>query len=105
MSESFPAAGHSYEARFGDLAFRLDFDDDGQHLTFRGIGSASAEPDQRVACTAIALREGLYLVHWQEAGGSTVTHVEDFARETVHTRITSPDGKFLALTGTLKRIP
>lgn len=27
---------------------------------------------------AVELREGLYLITWQEADGSTVTHVDDF---------------------------
>jgi len=104
--QTFPAVGRSFEARFGDLAFRLDFDPDGRHLTFSAVGEQQTVSDgesghQRVAYTAVRLREDLFLVHWQEAGGTTVTHVEDFAERRVHTNITTPDNDFLNLSGTL----
>ena len=104
--QPFPAVGRAFEARFGDLAFRLDFDADGRTLTFTAVGeqqtvSEGEASNQSVTYTAVPLREDLFLVHWQEAGGTTVTHVEDFAERRVHTNITTPDNDFLNLSGTL----
>lgn len=105
-SHDFPAVGRSFEARFGDLAFRLDFDPDGRSLHFSAIGaqqtvSEDESGSQTVQYIAVGLREDLFLVFWQEAAGTTVTHVEDFAQQRVHSNITSPDGSFLNLSGSL----
>lgn len=106
MSDTiFPAPGHSWAAHFGDLAFRLDFDSDGRKLAFAAIGTEqAAEGNQTVEYTAVPLREGLFLVYWQEAGGTTVSHVEDFAEGRVHTNITSPDGTFFNASGSWEQL-
>lgn len=106
-SESrYPASGHIYEVRFGDLAYRLDFNADGQHMTFSSIGTSQpvAEPTVTVRYTAVGIRPDVFMVYWTEPDGSTVVHVEDFERETVHTNITLPNHTFLNFTGSLKRV-
>lgn len=103
MNTPLPSVGHAYEVRFGETVFRLDFDTDARHLTFSSLGEAiSNEPDQTVEYTAVPLRDGLFLVYWQEATGTTVTHVQDYAQGLVHTNITGTDDSFFNSTGTLK---
>jgi len=94
-TETFPAIGHVYEARFGDLAFHLQFDADG------GTNFAKAEA---VRYRAMGIRPDVFMVTWTEADGTTVTHVEDFENGIVHTNITRPDLSFLNLSGSWTRL-
>ncbi|MDP1617564.1 nuclear transport factor 2 family protein [Phenylobacterium sp.] len=43
--------------------------------------------------------DSLFLVSWQEQSGATVTHIQDFDREVIHSHATLPDGRFLRMTG------
>jgi predicted SnoaL-like aldol condensation-catalyzing enzyme len=45
------------------------------------------------------LGAGLFAVSWQERSGATVTHVQDFDREFVHSHATLPDGRFMRMAG------
>jgi hypothetical protein len=105
----FPAAGHIYEANFNDglIVVHLEFDADGRAMTFTDAGSKmpGMKPSETVRYTATEIRPLVYLVHWQEQDRMTVTHLEDFERGVVHSRITAPTGDFFALSGTLKKIP
>jgi len=51
----FPAPGNTYEARFGDLAFRLAFDGDGKTLTFAPLDQPHTS--ESVTYTAVPIRE------------------------------------------------
>lgn len=105
-ASTYPAPGHVYEARFGNLAYRLDFHQNGQDMTFSTIGEGPpvAEAVQTVRYTAIAIRPGVFMVYWSEKDGSTVVHVEDFDNDTLQSNITLPDHRFLNLSGTFSRI-
>lgn len=48
----------------------------------------------------IPLGNSLFAVSWQERDGATVTNVQDYDRESVHSFATLPDGRFLRMTGT-----
>lgn len=108
MSESklYPAVGHVFEARFGDLAYHLDFQPDGRTMTFSSVGKAIpvAQPKVTVNYSAVPIAPDVFMVYWTEPDGSTVTHVEDFAHGKVHTNITLPDHRFLNYTGSFTRI-
>jgi len=107
---TFPAAGHVYEANFNEglIVVRLDFDADGQSMTFTDAGSKmpGMKPSETVRYIATEIRPLVYLVHWQEADKMTVTHLEDFERGVVHSRITATatTGEFFALAGALRRL-
>lgn len=103
----YPAIGRTYEARFGDLAYRLKFDADGETMTFTSIGDDApvAEAVVTVRYTAMFIRPGVFMVYWTEPDGSTVVHVEDFENDAVHTNITLPDRTFLNLAGTFRQLP
>jgi predicted SnoaL-like aldol condensation-catalyzing enzyme len=105
-ASTYPAPGHVYEARFGNLAYRLDFHPNGHEMTFSTIGDGPpvAEAVQTVRYTAVPIRPGVFMVYWSEKDGSTVVHVEDLENDTVHTNITLPDRRFLNLSGGFKRV-
>ena len=102
----FPAIGHMYEVRFGETVFTLDFDADGRSMTFKKIGANDPRllDGETIAYTAVPIRPGVFVVHWQEKNGTTVTHVEDFDNGIVHVNITQPDKVFINLSGTSKRL-
>ncbi len=102
----YPATGHVYEARFGDLAYHLDFQPDGRTMTFASVGEAAPVADAKVTVQykALEIAPEVYMVTWSEPDGSTVTHIEDFAKSIVHTNITLPDHQFLNYTGTFKLV-
>ncbi|MDO5631346.1 MAG: hypothetical protein Q4G22_05845 [Paracoccus sp. (in: a-proteobacteria)] len=107
MSASeYPAVGHVYEARFGDLAYHLDFQSDGRTMTFSSVGEAAPVADAQVTVQykALEVAPDVFMVIWTEPDGSTVTHVEDCANAVVHTNIILPDHQFLNYTGTFKLV-
>lgn len=101
----YPAAGHIYKADFGDPVFRVAFNEDGK--TFRWAPFAAEDFDAAAKTEtyqATYIRPGVYMVTWREADGLTVTHVEDFENDTLHSSITLPDRTFLNLTGSWTRL-
>lgn len=100
----FPAPGFTYEARFGELAFHLQFDVDGKTMRLASVGAADFATAESVTYRVLTIRPGVFLVTWTEADKTTVTHVEDFENGVVHTNITKPDHSFLNLTGSWNRV-
>ena len=89
-----PATGHTYRVDFGgDYRFDIDFGPNYQ-MTFTRLAEPNAGAQQTVHYTYRALREGLYMVYWQEQDKTTVVHVEDFVNHIVYSNITRPDGTF-----------
>ncbi|MEN9476155.1 MAG: hypothetical protein RLZZ300_296 [Pseudomonadota bacterium] len=103
-TEKFPAIGHIYEAGFGELAFRLQFDADGATMRFTQADAPDFSGAQAVTYRALAIRPGVFMVTWTEADKTTVTHVEDFESGVVHTNITGPNLNFLNLSGSWKKV-
>jgi hypothetical protein len=105
-TEAYPPIGQVWEVRFGDQAFHLDFAANGREMTYThvGDGEAVAVPQATVHYTAVPIRPGVFMVHWIEPDGATVTHVEDFENGVVHTNITLTDLKFLNLSGPMRRV-
>jgi len=50
------------------------------------------------------IRDGLYLVTWQESDKTTVVHLEDFKNMTIITNITGPDSSFQSFHGKMTQI-
>lgn len=104
QAEAFPAVGHEYRVDFGNgNAFSLAFQSDKQmkftKLEEPGIGQA-----ETVQFTQRKIRDGVYLVYWQEASKTTVVHVEDFVEGMVYTNITTPDGTFYNSSSRLTKL-
>jgi hypothetical protein len=82
----FPAVGHVYEANFGSWVHYLHFE------------------SETVQIEVTLIRQGIFMVSWQEADQTTVVHVEDYENGIVHTNVTKPRGGFLRNSGTLKKV-
>lgn len=103
-TDVFPATGHVYRVDFGSgNAFDIDFTSD-HSMTFTKRQPPSRGQVETIRFDHRRIREGLYLVRWQEADRTTVVHLEDFARERVYTHITRPDGSFFSGESPLTRV-
>ncbi len=103
-SGDFPATGHTYRVDFGGgNAFDIDFASD-RHMTFTKLQPPAQGQVETIRFDHRRIREGLYLVRWQEADKTTVVHLEDFARGRVYTHITRPDGRFFTGESALTRV-
>lgn len=49
----------------------------------------------------IPLGNSLFAVSWQEKSGATVTNIQDYDRDLIHSFATLPDGRFMRMTGTV----
>lgn len=54
---------------------------------------------EAVDIDVMPIGDSVFLVSWQEQSGATVTHVQDFDRGVIHSRVTLPDGRLLRMTG------
>jgi hypothetical protein len=62
-----------------------------------GIGFADT-----VDYEAVAIRDGLVVLSWQEHIGSTIVHVLDFISGKAYTAVTPAKGGFMRLTGRIE---
>jgi hypothetical protein len=96
---AFPGVGHVVQVDFGnkwDLHFTSM-----TTMTYTPAGHPVAEGETvKIAVTPI--RPGVFMVTWQESDKTTVVHVEDYQNGSLFTNISTPDGKFYNLKGTLK---
>ena len=99
-----PAAGHTYRVDFGaGNAFEIAFGH-ASDMTFTKLQEPAKGTVQTVHYTHKPLRDGLFMVYWQEADKTTVVHVEDFASGRVYSNITFPDGTFFNGESALEQI-
>lgn len=73
-------------------------------LRYRVLSGERAGSADRVAMQVQPLRNGLFLVSWQEADGITVVHVEDFTQCCFEACVTFPGGRFERIHGTMSRL-
>lgn len=95
--------GNSFKVDFGQLVFRLDFHSE-TRMTWQAL-NAHGQPagqDMTVTIHRTEVRPNVFMVYWSEpALGATVVHVQDFDNDKVWTNITTKDGQFINLAGTL----
>jgi hypothetical protein len=104
-ANGFPV-GHTYEAAFGSDIFQFRFESENS-MTQTGIQGPNKGFQETERITVTPVRDGVFMLTWQESSGTTVVQVADFAEGTNYTNITIPDDDgtvFLRFTGTLKRI-
>lgn len=90
----FPAVGHTYRVDFGDgNAFDIAFASD-REMTFTKLQMPRLGMKETIRFEHRKIRDGVYLVYWQETDKTTVVHLEDFAEGMVYTHITGPGGSF-----------
>ena len=104
MSESFPAVGHRYLVNFQAFRVELYFASE-TSLTYTGVRADGSHGDsETVAITVEPIRDGLFLVTWQEFDKTTVVHLEDYKNLAIITNITGPDLRFSKFHGTMTQI-
>ncbi|WP_306367866.1 hypothetical protein [Nocardiopsis sp. CC223A] len=94
--------GKSYRFDLGPLKVKFTFDSpsQGSFVVEEGGGLTPDGHAETVRLNLKKIREGVYLNSWTEAGGATVTHVEDFANATLYSNVTV-DGTLYNLVGTI----
>lgn len=100
----FPGLGKIYLVDFVQWRTRLQFHSESS-LTYTGVKADGSLGGSETVTVAIdPVRDGLFLVTWQEADKTTVIHLEDFVEMRIVTHITSPDGSFDIFGGTMSEI-
>ena len=102
---SYPMIGKKYYDRFPTMSFYLSFISETE-LQFIVECSPDLPPgsSHTVNITIQPLRDGLYLVSWQETSGNTVVHVEDFKEHRVHAFLTMKDSRFVRQSAPLVEV-
>lgn len=101
--EAYPLIGKKALVDFGgDYVFELNFADN-KHMTFMGIKGTLKGLTDNVIYTAIEVAPKVYMVYWTEPSTNIhVVHVQDFNKGIAYTNISSPDGTFTNLKGTIR---
>lgn len=104
MNASFPGVGHRYLVNF--VAFRVVlFFESETSLTYTGINPDGTHRESETVTISIeAIRDGLFLVTWQESDSTTVVHLEDYKENTIITNITEPGNIFSKFRGTMTHL-
>jgi hypothetical protein len=71
-------------------------------LTVEIVAGENIGFSDTVEYEAIAVRDGLLVLSWQEHIGSTIVHVLDFITGQAYTAITPAEGGFMRLTGRIE---
>jgi len=99
---SFPFAGQRFEVDYGDLVATNAYANEGRSLTYKITSGALTGNSATVDFEWRHLFGGTYAISWQEADGSTVVHIDDFAFGRSLAFFTTSDGQFFRLEGCLK---
>ena len=103
---AFPGVGHLYEITMGSDIFHLTFESP-TSMKAVGVKGPNKGFDEREHITLTPIREGLFMLSWQEASGTTSVFIEDFEQGISYAHITIPDDDgtvFLRFEGTLKQL-
>ena len=73
-----------------------------RELTVEIVGGNSIGFSDTVEYQAVAVRDDLVILSWQENIGSTIVHVLDLSSCTAHTAVTPAKGGFLRMTGRIE---
>jgi hypothetical protein len=103
LHDAFPAKGHVYEADFGVYAFQLDVRSDAE-MTLTGTKGLSEGTKETVRIIVTPIRDGIFVVRWQEASGNRVVYIEDYKAASVHSFISTAKGELMHMHGRLKKI-
>ena len=94
-------AGHVLEISFATFTPRITVHSERQ-LTVEIIAGDGVGFSDTVEYEAVAVRDGVVVLSWQEHIGSTVVHVLDVGSSRAYTAVTPAKGGFLRLTGRIE---
>ncbi|MET7336675.1 hypothetical protein [Nonomuraea sp. NPDC005650] len=83
------------------MRFTFGSQTQGSFVVEEGGGLAPDGHAETVQLDLKKIRDGVYLNSWTEAGGATVTHVEDFANGTLYSNVTV-DGTLYNFVGAIE---
>lgn len=108
MLKTYPALGEDIFIDFGDsgpfgpFAVQITVADSGKELTFLVTTGPLVDRSETCAYQAVQVADGVWMVSWREADGLTVVQVQDFARGTLESVVTTPDHELFQFGGTIK---
>jgi hypothetical protein len=91
------------EIRFPTFTPRITFRSE-RELTVEIVAGDGRGFSDTVEYEAVAVRDGLVLLSWQEHIGSAIVHVLDLDSGNAHTAVTPAKGAFMRLTGRIDRL-
>ncbi len=105
MSDQFPGLGRRFLVDFVQFRVQLFFSSL-TSMTYTGVKqNGTLGSSETVAITIQPVRDGLFLVFWQETDQTTVVHLEDYKDSKITTLITGPDLQFQQFHGTFSLSP
>jgi hypothetical protein len=94
-------AGQVLEITFPRFKARITVDSD-HELTVEIVAGENVGFSDTVEYEAVAIRDGLVMLSWQEHIGSTIVHVLDLVFGKAYTAVTPAKGGFMRLTGQIE---
>ena len=73
-----------------------------RELTVEIVAGDNVGFSDTVEYEAVAVRDGIVILSWQEHIGSTIVHVLDLTTEKAYTAVTPAKGGFMRLTGRIE---
>jgi len=89
---------------FGPFAADLAFSGADGTITFVVTRGTLEGKTETLPFAATEVRDGIWLVTWQEEDLLTVVQVQDFVANTVTSAVTTADQHFLQLNGTIRLV-
>jgi hypothetical protein len=90
--------GQVFEITFASFTVRITIRSDAE-LTVEVVAGDNLGFSDTVAYEAVAVRDGLVVLSWQEHIGSTIVHVLDYSSSDAYTAVTPAKGAFMRLRG------
>jgi hypothetical protein len=93
--------GQVLEIGFATFTARITIHSE-RELTVEIIAGDNIGFSDTVEYEAVAVRDGLVILSWQEHIGSTIVHVLDLASGEAYTAVTPAKGRFMRLKGRIE---
>jgi len=93
--------GQVFEISFPTFTPRITIRSE-QELTVEIVAGDNIGFCDTIEYEAVAVREGLIVLSWQEHIGSTIVHVLDFVADHAYTAVTPAKGGFVRLRGSIE---
>ena len=93
--------GQVLEIRFAAFTPRITIHSE-RELTVEIVAGDNIGFSDTVEYEAVAVRDGLVILSWQEHIGSTIVHVLDLTSCNAYTAVTPAKGGFMRLTGRIE---
>lgn len=97
-------AGRSFRVDYDGLSAHNIYSEDGTTIRYAIVSGPYAGASGEAHCQWQQVGEGVYAISWQEAGGATVVHIDDFIRGRSQAFFTAADLSFHRMQGPLTEL-